>query len=296
MRKYLPALLIFLSACSNEPKSPFALWDMRAGMPFSALDSIALHDQKERFTCKPSYGNYKDCFSYSRGAFGLVQAIVDSTGRAILISWRPDIENMAGFGDMMAGLQFHARNVRAGWNQVVMARPDPAYQAPERGESWRSEDGRWGAYLVWRAGGLPREFRVTDERAMGGWNVLAARAVADSMAKAVAEPVVATQERGDVSQLIELLSFELKRLVDAQIVHHDNNRDYADNLAQLQFSARPRMEIVIGGADPFGWWATGTHAQLDGQQCTVWMGRPPNVRVKLGAVEATPDCPTTNSQ
>src|SRR5687768_1141375 len=177
MRTYLTAILVGIAACGSDgPKSPFALWDLRAGMPFASLDSIALHDQKERFTCKPSYRNYKDCFSYSRGAFGLVQAIVDSTGRAILISWRPDLVNMAGFMDMQAGLQIESRRVRATWNQVVMARPDPAYMAPERGETWRSEDGRWGAYIIWSPQGMAREFKVTDERAMNAWNTVAARA------------------------------------------------------------------------------------------------------------------------
>jgi hypothetical protein len=292
MRKALPAILlaVSLTACREEPRSPFALWDMRAGMPFAALDSIALHDQKERFTCKPSYGNYKDCFSYSRGAFGVVQAIVDSTGRAVLISWRPDIKNMSGFGDMMAGLQIESRRVRATWNQVVMARPDPAYQAPERGESWRSTDGRWGAYIIWEAGGLAREFKVTDERAMLAWDALAARAVADSMAKVAAVPAPVAAGPADPTRLLELINFELKRLVDAQIVYHDTHREYADDLAQLQFSARPKMQISIGGADSFGWWANGTHQDLNGEGCTVWMGRPPNVRGKLASREATPEC------
>ena len=289
--KLILLLGLATAACGgSQSKSPFPLWDMRAGMPFSALDSIALHDQKERFNCRDSYGSFRDCSIRSLGAFGLIQAIVDSTGRAVLISWRPDLDNMSAFTDMMVGLQMESRRVRATWNTVVMSKPDPAYAPPERGESWRSEDNRWGAFIIWSGEGYAREFRVTDESVMSTWNGLARKALADSMAALAAAPVQTVSNQTDPGRLVELLTLELKRLVDAQIVYHDGSRDYADRLEQLQFAARPKFLVAIGGANPFGWWATASHPSLEDRVCTVWMGEPPAVRAKLGPNEREPHC------
>jgi hypothetical protein len=284
-------LALTLSACSGGPdsKSPFPLWDMKAGMPFSALDSIALHDQRERFNCRDSHGTYRDCSLRSLGAFGLIQAIVDSTGRAVLISWRPDVDNIMSFPDMMAGLQVESRRMRAIWNTVVMAKPDAAYPPPERGEAWRSDDGKWGAYLIWSKNGFAREFRVTDESAMARWNVLAAAAVADSLAKLAAAPVQSMPEQGDPARLVEMLQFELKRLVDAQVVYHDTRRDYADNVQQLNFSTRPKVVLTIDRATPFGFAARASHPSLAERVCAVWIGERPAANV-FGEREREPYC------
>jgi hypothetical protein len=287
--KLMLASLVLLAAC-REPSSPFKLWEMRAGMPFATLDSIALHGQKERFNCVDSYGSFRACSLQALGAFGMVEAIVDSADRAVVISFKPSTAQMAGYNDMIAGLQFEAREVRAGWNLITQGHPDPQHRPPARGENWMSEDGRWGASMVWGADGFVDEFRTYDAHAVRAWDVLAARARTDSLTRADAQALQVTESRTDPAVILNLVRMDLERLVDAQISYHDTKRDYADNTQQLNFASRPKIDITIGGADPFGWWARATHRSLPERGCTVWMGEAPNRPSGLGPRGGEPVC------
>ena len=94
--RWVPVLLLTLliSACSREKASPFDLWDMRAGMPFAKLDSIAVHDQQERFTCIASVGKFKECVLAPHAIPSRMVAIVDSANRAVIISFHPDTHSL----------------------------------------------------------------------------------------------------------------------------------------------------------------------------------------------------------
>src|SRR5687768_2371281 len=289
--KFICGGLFALLGCSpSEPSSPFDLWDMKAGMPFSALDSIALHDQKERFECAASHRPFRMCRLQSLGAFGLVEAVIDSAGRAVRISYFPHVESMYSFSDMIAGLQIETRQVRARWNRSATAYPDPSYRPPARGETWQSRDGRWGAAIIWGEDGWADEFRVTEVRAVERWNQLAQKARADSLAAAAAAPVEVAPVRGDPALLVELARADLRRMVDAQIAYHDTHQGYADHILRMGFSPRPDVEVRVGAADANGWWARAHHRKLPEHSCTVWMGRPPRPPAGLGDTERQPVC------
>ena len=285
----LLAMLGF-AACGGEERPPFALWTFRAGMPLSVLDSIALHSQKERLTCVRSYGSFKSCTVQTLGSFGLVQAVVDSSGYAVLVAYKPDVEMIHSYGDMDMGLLNEARRIRAVWNQIAEPHPDPKIRPPARAESWLSQNGRWSARLVWQKDGYPSEFRVADERAMRAFGILADKAEADSMAQLAIAPIAAAVEPSDPQVFIDLMSLELKRLADSQVGYHDGHRDYADDLKSLKFVPRSKIQIRIGSADPFGFWARATHELLPDYSCRIFLGEPPGAPTQLGPSEGQPTC------
>jgi hypothetical protein len=277
------------TACGGDDRPPFALWNFRAGMPLSVLDSIALHDQHERLTCVKSYGSFKSCTIQSLGAIGVVQAIVDSTGHAVLVAYKPDVYAIRNYLDMDAGLLMEGRRIRATWNQIAEPHPDPKIRPPARAETWTSANGRWSARLVWQKEGYPAEFRVADQNAMRAWGILEDQAEADSLAQLAVAPIEAP-ERSDPQVFIDLMSLELKRLADAQIGYHDGHRNYAADLQSLKFVARSKVQIRMGGADPFGFWARATHQLLPDHSCSIYLGKPPGALPRLGASEGQPTC------
>jgi hypothetical protein len=277
------------AACSSDDVPPFALWDFRAGMPLSVLDSIALHGQHERLTCVKSYGSFKSCTIQVLGSIGLLQAVVDSSGHAVLVAFKPDIDAVRTFADMEIGLLTQARRIRAAWNQIAEPHSDPAVRPPARAEAWRSQNGRWSARLVWQKDGFPSEFRVADENAMRAWGILADQAEADSLARIAVAPIEAP-ESSDPQLFLDMMSLELKRLVDAQIAYHDMHRDYADDLKSLQFAPRSKVQMRIGAADPFGFWALATHQLLPEHRCRIFFGTPPGAPAQVGAREGQPTC------
>lgn len=282
--------MLVLAACGGgASESPFHLWDMKAGMPFASLDSIALHDQKERYSCKDSHGSFRVCSIQTLGAFGVMQAIIDSTDRAVLISWFPASEIMS-YNDMMAGLMFESQRVRSLWNRVATPFPDPKYRPPARGENWTSEDQRWGAAMIYDRHGMVQEFRTFDQRAINKWDVLAGQARTDSIARAALTAVQVAPTTIDVNLLVDLMHLELMRLVQAQKSFYTRQSDYARELKQLNFSPRPKIDITIGAANPAGWWARASHQSLSDQFCTVWMGQVPNRPGNLGPKDSEPSC------
>ena len=283
------AAALGIAACSNDDTPPFALWAFRAGMPLTALDSMALHTQHERFTCVNSYGTFRSCTIQSLGSFGIVQAIIDSTGHAVLVAFKPDMESLMGFDVLLVGLERESRNIRARWNQIAEPQGDPLVRPPRRAEVWSSRSGRWSARLVWQKDGYPQEFRVADARAMRTWSILADKAEADSMARLALAPL-AEQAHSDPQVFADLLSLELKRLVDAQIAYHDTRRTYTTDLSALKFAPRSKVHMTIGGADPFGFWARATHDLLPDRTCNIFIGEPPRAPAQLGHTEGQPVC------
>jgi hypothetical protein len=277
------------ASCGGGNEPPFDLWDFQAGMPLSELDSIALHDQHERLTCVKSHGSFKSCTITSLGAIGLVQAIVDSSGHAVLVAFKPDLNAIMNYADMQVGLELEARRMRARWNRIAQPHPDPAVRPPARAETWMSSNGRWSARLTWRKDGAAQAFQVADEKALRTWRILADKAEADSMARLATAPVPSA-ESTDPQVFLDLLTLELKRLVDAQIGYHDMHRDYADDLSTLRFAPRSKISVTIMGADPFGFWARATHALLPGRTCRVYLGEPPRSTLKVRNAVGQPDC------
>ena len=278
-----------LAACSGADAPPFALWDFRAGMPLSVLDSIALHGQHERLTCVKSYGSFKSCTIQVLGSIGVLQAVVDSSGHAVLVAFKPDIDAVRTFADMEVGLLAQARRIRATWNQIAEPHSDPTIRPPARAEAWTAQNSRWSARLVWQKDGFPSEFRVADENAMRAWRILADQAEADSLARLALAPIE-SPESSDPQLFVDLMSLELKRVVDAQIAYHDMHRDYADDLRSLQFAPRSKVQMRIGGADPFGFWAVATHQLLPEHTCKIFYGTPPGAPAQLGPREGQPTC------
>ena len=278
--------------CSGD-RSPFPLWDMRAGMPMQKLDSIALHDQHERYTCMKSYGTFQECYISSKGASGRVVAIVDSTEHAISVAYYPDINAMQSSTAMGAGLIIETENLRRRWGLVQPATVDVS-TPPTKIERWTSKDRRWTSRIVWHGSSYPSELSVSDETGMRSYRSLQSLAQADSVARAaMQDPLILTMGRQAQSDL-RLVREELIRLATVQDMYHARHKQYAPTLANLHFMPKINIDVTLRSGGPNGWWAVGKHEQIAGHQCVIWLGaspQPPHPsELRLGGEPRTPEC------
>jgi hypothetical protein len=289
--RWLAAGIILCAAC-NRDRSPLDLWDMRAGMPLAQLDSIATHDQRERFTCLKSHGTFQECWITTQGAAGRLVAIVDSTQHVVSISYRPDLGRISGMstGD---GLLIETEVLRRRWNRTAPVSVDSS-KSPLRMERWRTKDGRWTGRIVWNGSIYPSELAVTDEIGHRKYQDLVYIAEADSLARAARmDPAVLTLGARGAAQL-QTVSEELKRLADVQDVIFKRRNRYAESLAHAHFVPRADVDISIRSAGPAGWWAVGKHPRVSGQQCVIWVGASPHPpqpsEWRLGGQSHTAEC------
>lgn len=290
---YRIILLVALTAtaCARE-KSPFALWDMHAGMPFTQLDSIAVHDQQERFTCMATYGSYRQCTLTPRGVPGRMIAVIDSTDRVAIVSFHPDVLHM----DMNtgAGLVLETEGLRRRWGRVSPASATNSADARERTETWYSEDRKFSAQIRWANSSYPVELTTSDEKRARPYRKLQMTAFADSIINESRSSLGGVAGNADVLNRVKA---ELTRLLAAQDAHRARTHRFAATLEQLHFIPRDSIELAINGASDIGWWATGRHAALRARACVIWEGAPPDTRnaqdVRLGGTAKQPDCAET---
>lgn len=286
------SLAVACTAC-NRDQSPFHLWDMRAGMPMEKLDSIALHDQHERFTCVQSHGTFQECWLTSRGASGRVLAVVDSTQRVISIAYYPDVSAMQSFTSMGAGLIMETEGLRRRWGMVQPPTVDIS-NPPSRIERWISKDRRWTSRIVWQGSTYPTELSVSDEAGERKYRNLKSLAQADSVARAaMADPLILTMGRQAQSDLKQVED-ELNRLAAVQDMFFARNKQYAPTLANLHFIPKANIDVTLRSGGPSGWWAIGKHELVGGHQCVIWVGASPQPpypsELRLGGNAKTPEC------
>jgi hypothetical protein len=143
-------------------RSPFALWDFRAGMPFEEIDEQAGREQRARFTCNTILTDTRLCELKSTGIPGRMRVLVDPRGRASTIQFLPDSASPI--------MREESRTIAATWNQIragFTEEPEPS--APARTRTvWMSQDERWGAAIATgRYAGTPSIVAITDEASMG---------------------------------------------------------------------------------------------------------------------------------
>lgn len=276
-----PALVVstLLLGCGAS-ESPFELWDMRVGMPMVELDSISLHDQMASFTCVRAEGAYRRCSVPLRGARGRMDALVDTAGSVIELTF----DTGAGLGGMdlgqTVGLIEATQELVKGWNRVV----EPVtVGTPLEGQTdtWHAGNGRWTARIEWWDSFQPEVITVTDEEAMRAYRSAAVTAAEESLF-----PAPAIAGSGDD----EAARAELRRLVQAQRAYRATRGTYAADLAALHFIPRDEIVVEVGGARSAGWW--GRARTPEGGECVVWEGVPPPPEQErmLAGDPGEPDC------
>lgn len=285
--------ILTIVSCGGEDVSPYNLWDMRAGMSFEQLDSIAVHDQKERYSCVPTYGSYKACWITVHAVPGRMSAIIDSTDHVAIVGYHPDLPALSKDLTVGASLVIEAHELEKRWNYVTPAKSETDPVTLDKKQVWVSEDGLWTAKIDWSGSGFPAQLTTTDERRARAYRRLASEAQADSIIRESRRSLAEVAAGGD-DGLIAVVESELKRLASAQDLHRQQARRYAADLAQLHFIPKAEIELDIKGASPSGWWATGSHEKLPGRSCVLWVGAAPSgsatAGVRLGGTPGTPEC------
>lgn len=277
--------LVALAGGCSEPESPFRMWDMRIGMPFTELDSISLHDQQARFTCARSLLGYRTCSVPLRGSPGRMDALVDSTGRVVELTFRTGVTTLASnitmdggrSYDMLMGLINESMRLTSEWSEVTDS--DTVF-SPEVGwtETWL--EGRWKAQAVWQGTGQPNILSIADTEEAHAHALAVARAEAGGGLPGGAGPGRET---------LEPVLGELRRLVEAQRVYRERTGGHADALSALHFIPREDVVVEIGAARTAGWWARGWSGE--GTECLVWDGVPPPRPGGFEGQEGEPVCP-----
>ncbi len=141
--------------------APFALWDFRAGMSFAALDSQALREAKQRFTCHQVLPSARVCELHATGINGRLRVLVDARDRAAWIAFRPDSASPV--------MREEGRRIAAEWNRLrAGVQDEPRADAPNASTTrWISKDGHWSASMSYdRLATTPAMVQLGDEQAL----------------------------------------------------------------------------------------------------------------------------------
>lgn len=121
-------------------KSPFVLWDFRAGMRFKALDDIAFHQTRRRFVCQEPMERTRLCELRTTGIPGVIRVFVDGSGRVVRLQFHP-------YGESPL-MREEGRRLAATWNKVREGVADErGPRDPITTTRWSSPDNRWGAVM-----------------------------------------------------------------------------------------------------------------------------------------------------
>jgi hypothetical protein len=140
------AVLIFAGAKAfrvfqQRKQSPFVMWEFRAGGRFSVLEKSAFRQTKRHFVCNDVVPTARLCEMRVTGIGGLVRVLVNDRDRIAAIEFSPDSATPA--------MREETRRVAAEWNLVrpgTSSRP-PSYDTTASMTRWRSEDGKWTAFM-----------------------------------------------------------------------------------------------------------------------------------------------------
>ena len=125
-------------------RSPFALWDFRAGMPFGEIEAAALEQTKQRFTCRVPVPRSRLCELHVTGIPGRVRVLVDSLDRAAVVQFYPDSTSPV--------MREEGRKIAARWSLVRTGAAETP-DAPGAGTTtrWSSIDGKWYSMMRYAA-------------------------------------------------------------------------------------------------------------------------------------------------
>ena len=134
------ALLVFAVAWIGArygpdlKKSPFVLWDFRAGMRFKAMDDIAYRQTRRRFVCEEPMDRTRLCELRTTGIRGVIKVFVE-------LQFYPYAESPL--------MREEGRRLAATWNKVREGVADErgGPRDPITRTRWSSPDNRWGALM-----------------------------------------------------------------------------------------------------------------------------------------------------
>jgi hypothetical protein len=276
--------------------SPFALFgrnDLRAGLPYRALEDAARKESSQPPQCLPLWARARRCAM--RIEPGSLDAVVDSTGRIVRLTVTADENILSGrnvHGQLVLRDALHA--MQAAWDSVVPPAPDETDASPG-GRNWRT--GRWGA-AVWRdpirlvsgagrvvrtdaelAISLPDSFGVTD---LPAYSLLLQLRPPKPVRRGPSMMAVAPPPPAPTSeQLLALMRSDLRELTIMQETAFHNTGRYERTLDQLRVSPSGGVRVQLLSANDDGWSGTATHPSLPGWSCVVYAGiivDPPRTR------------------
>jgi hypothetical protein len=142
----------------QRKQAPFVMWEFRAGGRFSVLEKSAFRQTKRRFVCNDVVPTARLCEMRVTGIGGLVRVLVNDRDRIAAVEFAPDSATPA--------MREETRRVAAEWNLVrpgASSRP-PSYETTASITRWRSEDGKWTAFMRHdRHGSTPTLVHMGDE-------------------------------------------------------------------------------------------------------------------------------------
>jgi hypothetical protein len=138
-------------------RSPFPLWEIRAGMPFATLDDQAQRGAHKRFSCRPVEADVRLCELEADGPTGLMRLALDNTGRAMIVQFRVT--------DTTLKMSEEARKLGAEWSLVDARHPQRKSTGGASITRWASADNSWSASMSNGASSsIPSMIVLVDER------------------------------------------------------------------------------------------------------------------------------------
>lgn len=160
------AVLAFVGAkalrrVQQRQLSPFALWELRAGTSYAALEKSAYRQTKQHFICNAIVESTRVCEMRVTGITGLVRVLVDPRDKIAAVQFAPDSASPA--------MREEGRRIAAEWNLIRAG----VSTRPQSGDSsatftrWQSEDGKWTTEMRYGwLGTTPTRVHLRDETAI----------------------------------------------------------------------------------------------------------------------------------
>jgi hypothetical protein len=262
--------------------SPWRIWDMRAGMPFSTLNAQSVLNQHHAYTCTPLYAGANRCTVDVQNGRVTLTALVDSTGRVISLTFD---RGPYGYGsrDDAARVVFlgEIARLKLAWDRIRPGRPDPDMLPAEgHGTRWLTRDGRWLAKLEYvGTDAAPMRIVVQDEPAARRWEEsdpalltsLYVAGLAWRLPRASRTTALVPAVDSAPARILVGLQADLQSMILAQEVFFAENNRYANVATELRLRFSDGAEIAIAPLDG-GWSAVATHPLAPGRGCAVWSG------------------------
>ena len=240
--------------------SPFALWEIRAGMPIKELDDQAYRGEHKHFKCRDIEAGVQLCEIPTDGPIGVMRLAVDSTGHAMIVQFR--------VADTTLKMVDESRKLAAVWSladEHHVLLHDKGGAAYTR---WSSQDSAWTATIANGASSpIPSMIELVDERrlartltesapvllrlAQAGF--VDASAVDDALARSEPDLAAAARTLGTAGRTRSLAAAALPAcarvsgdtIVASAAFRSDLGKDATDVLEQAVAHAYPGLKLRL---------------------------------------------------
>jgi len=241
-------------------KSPFVLWDFRAGMRFKALDDVAFRQTRRRFFCHEPMERTRLCELRTTGIHGFINVFVDRAGRVVRLQFYPDSESPR--------MREEGRRLAATWNKVREGVADErGPRDPIIKTRWTSPDDRWGALMRYaRPEKTPFDIQLIDRGRMASAAKTSAMAPTILVLNAVAEST-------DVLPLLDDVTYALKSIQSGRAM--DASYETPVPASEVLLPACERVRLQLGtktGSAHDSLFAPATISLLEGALAKAYRG------------------------